>query len=108
MIEINDILDEREKTHGDFADVAGVYSLIKSAMADGVHSNVDPRFEASLDMIAMKMARIVCGNPNHIDSWRDISAYSQLIVKFLENTEGAIDSRITMMIVKNGILTEDK
>ena len=35
-------------------------------------------------MIAMKMARIVCGNPYHKDSWDDIAGYATLISKELE------------------------
>lgn len=31
-------------------------------------------------MVCHKMARILTGDPNHIDSWQDISGYAMLIV----------------------------
>lgn len=81
---VEDILREREKTHGDFNDVSSVYCRIKNALDCGMHREVNPRFEAALDMIAMKMARIVCGNPTHVDSWKDIAGYATLVAKSLE------------------------
>ena len=34
----------------------------------------------SLDLIATKLARLLNGDPGHIDSWRDIAGYAQLVV----------------------------
>ena len=39
----------------------------------------------SLDMICNKIARIVCGDSNYIDSWHDISGYATLVVQQLTN-----------------------
>lgn len=80
---IESILIEREKAYGDFSQVAQVYSGIKEALAIDTYNNVDARFKAALDMIAMKMARVVCGNPNHKDTWDDIAGYATLISKEL-------------------------
>jgi hypothetical protein len=33
----------------------------------------------SLEMIASKIARIVCGDSNHHDSWHDIGGYAKLV-----------------------------
>jgi hypothetical protein len=38
----------------------------------------------SLDMIANKIARIVNGDPNYLDSWVDIVGYTTLVVNKLE------------------------
>lgn len=84
MTNINDILNERQKTHGDYVSVSEIYSEIKSSLANGVHNNVDARFETALDMIAMKMARIVCGNPNEIQHWEDIAGYATLVMMELK------------------------
>jgi hypothetical protein len=35
----------------------------------------------SLDMIATKIARIVCGDPDELDSWVDIGGYAELVIK---------------------------
>ena len=38
----------------------------------------------SLQMIAVKMSRILSGNPNHRDNWDDIAGYALLISRELE------------------------
>jgi hypothetical protein len=38
-------------------------------------------------MISNKIARIVEGDPAYIDSWHDISGYSQLVVNWLESKD---------------------
>ena len=43
----------------------------------------DDQIEA-LDMIASKIARVVNGNPNHIDSWIDIAGYATLVADRLQ------------------------
>ena len=95
MAEIKDILEERGKTHGDFRDVAELSQALKSElrkhtakMSDRApfsnsKSKTNSQCEA-LDNIAQKMARIVCGNPNEPDHWRDIAGYALLIVNELE------------------------
>jgi hypothetical protein len=37
----------------------------------------------SLEMIQHKIARILNGNPNYVDSWHDISGYALLVEKQL-------------------------
>jgi hypothetical protein len=37
----------------------------------------------ALEMIAHKIGRILNGDPNYDDSWRDIAGYAELIVKQL-------------------------
>ena len=81
------LLAEREKTHGCFSDVAEVAQAIKAAFYDPVESGTgidlnDVQHEA-LECIAVKMARIVCGDPKHVDHWVDIAGYAQLVVDHL-------------------------
>jgi len=71
------LLSERGKTHGDYSMVAKVSHEIKEAMHWGPRELSDGQSEA-LDMIAMKIARIVCGNPNEPDHWDDIAGYARL------------------------------
>ena len=99
MAEIKDILEERGKTHGDFRDVADLSQDLKitlrrhtAKMSDRApfsnsKSKTNSQCEA-LDNIAQKMARIVCGNPNEPDHWRDIAGYALLIVNELEPKDG--------------------
>jgi len=75
------ILDEREKTHGNYADVARVSQHLKSYLQqqDMLHMTAEQR--ESIEMICVKIARIVCGNANEPDHWIDISGYAELIHK---------------------------
>jgi hypothetical protein len=41
----------------------------------------------SLDMIAMKMARIMSGDPSEPDHWQDIAGYALLAIK--QHEDGA-------------------
>lgn len=85
MSKVNEILDERAKTHGDFADVAGTAQSLKQTIAAGSsYSKLSLVQREALDMNASKIARIVEGDPNHVDSWQDISGYAELVVRELE------------------------
>lgn len=41
----------------------------------------------ALDMIAHKIGRILNGDPDYADSWRDIAGYAQLVADRLEGIE---------------------
>lgn len=54
-----------------------------------------PNFMAeSLQMINHKIARIINGNENHIDSWQDIAGYAQLVVNILEEQENLYKAKL--------------
>lgn len=78
---MTDILTEREKTHGDFYDVASMAQALKDAMRRGKNWKVlDDTQREALEMMASKIGRILSGNPHEVDHWRDIAGYAQLIV----------------------------
>ena len=79
---MNKLLEERKKTHGDFKVNAAVCQDLKKIL----HRNVLIGYieKEALDNIAQKLARIVAGNPQEPDHWRDICGYSQLVLNFLE------------------------
>jgi hypothetical protein len=74
-----DILEERQKTHGEFADVAEISQELKNVFRnkEGWVSLTRVQREA-LDNIAQKTARIFSGNPNFADHWVDIQGYAKL------------------------------
>ena len=79
------LLDEREKTHGQFWVSARKAQQLKYVIRVGRnwHDMPDEQCEA-LDMIAVKIARILTGNHDEIDHWRDIAGYANLVVRELE------------------------
>jgi hypothetical protein len=38
----------------------------------------------AIDMIIHKLGRIINGNPDKVDSWRDVAGYSTLVADRLE------------------------
>lgn len=87
-MDIETTLGERQKTYGDFADVAHRAQVIKAAMRAGKGWNrLTSCHREALEMIANKMARMLEGDPMHIDTAHDIAGYAQLIVKYLERSD---------------------
>lgn len=78
------LLNEREKTHGSFKEVSRVAQRLKDEIWS---SSLPDIHQEALDMICTKMARIVCGDHNEIDHFRDISGYATLVVHYLEATK---------------------
>lgn len=72
------ILKQREQTHGDYNEVARVSQALKSALRNGPIEEVPAVIRESLELICMKMARIVCGDHNEPDHYIDIKGYAQL------------------------------
>lgn len=70
----------RGKTHGDYTYMSGVIQDIKLTMRRGQswEKLSAPQAEA-LELIATKIGRIVCGDPNFRDHWADIIGYANLI-----------------------------
>ena len=71
------LLVEREKTHGDWRDTAAKAQALKETLAFNKLSRLEVYNEA-LDMIATKLARIICGNEKTKDHWLDIAGYAKL------------------------------
>ena len=45
-----------------------------------------PEQKESLDMTIHKIHRILTGDPNEVDHWKDIGGYSDLIVRIIGGT----------------------
>lgn len=72
-----DILNEREKTHGDFYRVSETWVQLKNIVDSNIASDNYSHI-AAIDMILLKLARIACGDPNFADHWDDIAGYAML------------------------------
>lgn len=85
MSDISAILDARAKVYGDFSDLSLVAQDLKSTLRKNYReTEIEPFQAEALDLISTKLARIVCGDANHIDSWADICGYAQLVVDKLK------------------------
>jgi hypothetical protein len=90
--DIQNLLHARSATHGNFGNVANTAQRIKRVLhdTDGWPFLSDEQAE-SLDMIAMKIARVLSGDPSHSDHWEDIEGYARLISNKIAS-DRAIDS----------------
>ena len=95
-----EILNERGARYGKFTGHAMVTQdlkdIIRSYRKEGNGSEPgrvrrEPAYEAlapdqreALDMIAHKIGRILNGDPDYEDSWRDIAGYAQLVADRLK------------------------
>ncbi len=69
-------LHARGDKYGDYGIMATMAQRIKEAM--GARANMSAVQRESLDMIATKIARLCCGDPDDRDSWHDIQGYAKL------------------------------
>lgn len=79
-----DLLVEREKTHGSFAHNAMISQELKAIFAQprpGVHPPSRSEHREALDMIALKLSRILSGQADFKDHWQDISGYALLAME---------------------------
>jgi len=79
---IQRVLDQRGERYGDFRDQAILSQQLKRTMRQHVAyhgKSLDPYQMESLEMILHKVARIVNGDPNYLDSWVDIEGYARLV-----------------------------
>ena len=78
--QIDNVLADRQTTHGSYADTARTAQHLRQAMREGNNwAILSDMQRESLDMIAMKIARIMSGDPDHADHWDDITGYARLV-----------------------------
>lgn len=85
------ILVNRGKRYGSFEGHAAISQALQKVVADGFTNREDgktiedmtPSQREALFMVLHKVARIVNGDFNYDDSWRDIAGYATLVVDLL-------------------------
>lgn len=78
-------LAERGTTHGSFEDNARVSQAIKHLLSKNGKDGLPYDMQEALDMICLKMSRIVTGKHTVKDHWRDLAGYATLIANTLED-----------------------
>lgn len=89
MTDVTKVLEERGSHYGRFATQADITQQLKTF----VRSQLEVRDKClasdqkeALDMILLKIGRIINGDPDHTDSWLDIAGYAKLVADRLEGT----------------------
>lgn len=87
---IDETLEQRGNRYGTFEE----HSKLSQELFSSIHMHalmndktLSHVHREALTMICHKMARIVNGDPNYDDSWRDIAGYATLVEKHI-NGEG--------------------
>lgn len=81
------LLVERGRTHGSFALNAHFSQQLKSIFQcdAGGYATMKVEHREALDMIALKLSRILSGQAEYADHWKDIGGYSNLAVEACED-----------------------
>lgn len=87
------LLAERGKTHGDFAEHALVTQTLKrfighdlfaeAVFRERITTGTAAVMQEAMDMTLHKIGRIVAGDCRVIDHWADIAGYNELVVQHL-------------------------
>jgi hypothetical protein len=80
MSGIDETLAERSSRYGSFATQAEIEQdlMVRLAIQEG-WNRLSADQKSAIQMICVKLARIVNGDPNYRDNWHDIIGYARLI-----------------------------
>jgi hypothetical protein len=83
---LDELLDDRGETHGDWSENARVAQEMKELWRKtSGWSRLSCGQREALDLIGHKIARVLCGDPGYADHFVDIAGYAQLVVRELND-----------------------
>lgn len=89
-IPIEDTLSERESTHGNYVSRAILACTLLDVMESSENwAQLNSAQQYGLIMVAGKLSRILCGDHEEPDHWRDIAGYAVLVERSLEHARDA-------------------
>ena len=83
----DEILQDRGKRYGNYMDqttISGELRRVMDFWAKERNTKLAHDQADSLVMIAVKISRIINGDPDYADNWRDIAGYATLVADRLE------------------------
>lgn len=82
---MKDLIEERSSTHGDYARTAALSQALRGICSAETANRLSrgqdacsPQVKESIDMILVKISRIISGDPAFRDHWEDIIGYAGL------------------------------
>jgi len=84
---VDNVVDERAITYGKFENLAEVSQRFKDSLHYFLitrNKYLAPDQQEAMELIFHKFARIVNGDPDHIDNWKDVAGYATLVADRLE------------------------
>jgi len=90
MSDMGDLLNAREKTHGEYGEQSATAQRIKHVMRNTPNWCKMPDYmREAIEMIATKLARIGHGDYMHLDSHEDIAGYATLSAREIKDEKDA-------------------
>lgn len=88
-------LTKKEATHGLYKDTALLSQTLKGVLYSGKNwEKLNTSQRESLELICLKISRILNGNPNVRDHWDDVVGYAQLASDSIKPTMPQIQDDI--------------
>jgi len=76
---MSNLLNTREKTHGNYRDNANLSQAIKDVLRSGKNwERLSDGQKEALEMISVKLSRLLNGDKDFRDHWDDIEGYAKL------------------------------
>jgi hypothetical protein len=86
---ISEVLAARGRRYGDFKTHAQITQDLKKVMQKTKQwSGLSADKKEALEMLAHKIGRVLNGDPEYEDSWRDMEGYSRLVADDLVGEHG--------------------
>lgn len=93
-IDLAATLADRGSKYGPFLDNALVSQGLKDVMKSVPGwAKLSADQQEALELIAMKISRIVTGNPNYIDNWVDVAGYATIVAKAVVNKTAITETK---------------
>lgn len=85
MGKVDDLISERGKVHGDVEIQASIAQSIECEMRESPNwDKLSDLQRYSLEMISVKLSRILAGNHEYSDHWHDLEGYARLVSQRLK------------------------
>jgi hypothetical protein len=102
MSDVSKTLAERQPSHGAFVDQAEISQALSEVMhRTANYRNLTAYQRESLEMIQLKIARILEGDRNHPDHWHDIAGYARLVERELYQERERLTAKPAVRICGN-------
>ena len=84
-ITVDDVLEQRNGVHGDFDDDASTAQDLKRVIRAGSNWEEMPAVHReALEQMMTKVGRILAGDFNWLDHWKDLQGYPRLVELWIE------------------------
>ena len=93
MSDVAKTLEDRDREYGKFSSVANMAQELKRTVDMYDKGDLDNDQREAIDMILLKISRIINGNPKNIDSWHDVAGYATLIENRLLNVSNQLNNK---------------